>query len=67
MTLSMDKPHAKLCRTVFSDAEEAASVLEAYLPVKLARKIDWSTLEFKNSSTSLSLRNVKRIMNSRKQ
>ncbi len=46
----MDKPHAKLFHKVFSDSQEAASIFEAYLPRKLADKIDWSTLTFQNTN-----------------
>ena len=38
------QPHDKLFRAVFSDAREAADLLQASLPDTLRNRFDWTTL-----------------------
>ena len=40
----IDHPHDRLFRAVFSDAAEAASLLQAAVPRKLRENVDWNSL-----------------------
>lgn len=50
MAISVQKPHDKLFKTVFSDTSEAESFLRAYLPETLNAQLDWSTLQSNETS-----------------
>ena len=50
MTISVQRPHDKLFKTVFSDTDEAESFLRAYLPETLTAQLDWSTLQLNETS-----------------
>ncbi len=50
MANDIHQPHAKLFRTVFSDATEAASFLRASLPETRSRELDWPTLSLLDGS-----------------
>jgi predicted transposase/invertase (TIGR01784 family) len=41
---TVQKPHDKLFRALFSDLAEAEAFLRAYLPESLSSLLDWSTL-----------------------
>jgi predicted transposase YdaD len=43
-------PHDKLVKSTFSDPENARAFLQAHLPLKLTRCIDWSTLNLVSGS-----------------
>jgi predicted transposase/invertase (TIGR01784 family) len=43
-------PHDKLVKSTFSDPDNARAFLQANLPRKLARRIDWSTLSLASGS-----------------
>ena len=45
MADELDHPHDRLFRAVFSDAAEAAGLLQAVLPQELRDEIDWKTLK----------------------
>ena len=45
MADELDRPHDKLFRAVFSDAEEAAGLLRAALPTELREGMDWKSLK----------------------
>ena len=44
MADELHQPHDKLFRAVFSDAAEAASLLQAALPDTIRDQLDWPTL-----------------------
>ena len=44
MSTSVQRPHDKLFRTVFSDPNEAESFLRAYLPQAVTGRLAWETL-----------------------
>ncbi len=44
MSTSVQRPHDKLFRTVFSDPNEAESFLRAYLPQTVTGRLAWETL-----------------------
>jgi predicted transposase/invertase (TIGR01784 family) len=44
MSSTIQSPHDKLVRTVFSDPEDAISFLQAYLPVDFVNRINWDSL-----------------------
>ena len=44
MAQSIENPHDKLVRLVFSDPVEAASFLQANLPESLAKELQWQSL-----------------------
>jgi predicted transposase YdaD len=44
------QPHDKLVKSTFSDPDNARAFLEANLPRKLTRRIDWSTLSLVSGS-----------------
>ncbi len=50
MSASMQRPHDKLFRTVFSDPGEAESFLRAHLPPALVKRLDWATLALVETS-----------------
>ena len=50
MAHGVQRPHDKLFRTVFADPAEAAALLRAHLPEKLARDLRWSTLTLQDRS-----------------
>ena len=50
MAHGVQRPHDKLFRTVFADPAEAAALLRAHLPEKLARDPRWSTLTLQDRS-----------------
>ena len=41
---TIENPHDKLFKTVFSDPEDTASFLRAYLPESVVERIDWKSL-----------------------
>ena len=43
-------PHDKLVKSTFSDPDNARAFMEAHLPRKLTRRIDWSTLTLVSGS-----------------
>ena len=45
-----DHPHDRLFRTVFSDAAEAASLLQAAVPQELRDNVDWNSLRLVEGS-----------------
>ncbi len=50
MSVSVQRPHDKLFRTVFSDPEEAESFLRAYLPSSVTERLAWKTLALVETS-----------------
>ena len=50
MSDEIDHPHDRLFRTVFSDAAEAAGLLQTALPAELRDEIDWSTLNLRDGT-----------------
>jgi predicted transposase YdaD len=46
----LHQPHDKLVKSTFSDPDNARAFLQANLPRKLARRIDWSTLSLASGS-----------------
>jgi predicted transposase YdaD len=46
----LHQPHDKLVKSTFSDPDNARAFLEANLPRKLTRRIDWSTLSLLSGS-----------------
>ena len=46
----LHQPHDKLVKSTFSDPDNARAFLEANLPRKLTRRIDWSTLSLVSGS-----------------
>ena len=46
----LHQPHDKLVKSTFSDPDNARAFLQAHLPRKLARRIDWSTLSLVSGS-----------------
>jgi predicted transposase/invertase (TIGR01784 family) len=44
------QPHDKLVKSTFSDPDNARAFLQAHLPRKLARRIDWSSLSLVSGS-----------------
>jgi predicted transposase/invertase (TIGR01784 family) len=46
----LHQPHDKLVKSTFSDPDNARAFLQAHLPRKLARHIDWSTLNLASGS-----------------
>jgi predicted transposase/invertase (TIGR01784 family) len=46
----LHQPHDKLVKSTFSDPDNACAFLQANLPRKLARRIDWSTLSLASGS-----------------
>ena len=50
MSDEIDHPHDRLFRTVFSDATEAAGLLQTALPAELRDEIDWSTLNLRDGT-----------------
>ena len=44
MADDVHQPHDKLFRAIFSDAGEAASLLQASFPDTLRNRLDWTTL-----------------------
>jgi predicted transposase/invertase (TIGR01784 family) len=46
----LHQPHDKLVKSTFSDPENAQAFLEAHLPRKLARRIDWKSLTLVSGS-----------------
>jgi predicted transposase/invertase (TIGR01784 family) len=47
---TIHQPHDKLVKSTFSDPDNARAFLQANLPRKLARRIDWSTLSLASGS-----------------
>jgi predicted transposase/invertase (TIGR01784 family) len=47
---TIHQPHDKLVKSTFSDPDNACAFLQANLPRKLARRIDWSTLSLASGS-----------------
>ena len=47
---SIDKPHDRFARAALSDVTVAADFLRAYLPRRVVKRIDFSTLELTNGS-----------------
>ena len=50
MAHELDHPHDRLFRMVFSDAAEAAGLLQAALPADVRDRIDWSTLSLQEGT-----------------
>ncbi|MBP7964208.1 MAG: Rpn family recombination-promoting nuclease/putative transposase [Caldilineaceae bacterium] len=50
MSESVQRPHDKLFRTVFSDPDEAESFLRAYLPSSVTERLAWETLALVETS-----------------
>jgi predicted transposase/invertase (TIGR01784 family) len=50
MSMSVQRPHDKLFRTVFSDPHEAESFLRAYLPPSETERLAWETLTLVETS-----------------
>ena len=50
MADEIDHPHDRLFRTVFSDAAEAASLLQAAVPQELRDNVDWNSLRLVEGS-----------------
>jgi predicted transposase/invertase (TIGR01784 family) len=46
----LHQPHDKLVKSTFSDLDNARAFLEAHLPRKLTRRIDWNTLSLVSGS-----------------
>ncbi len=46
----LHQPHDKLVKSTFSDPDNARAFLQAHLPRKLTRRIDWSTLNLASGS-----------------
>ena len=46
----LHQPHDKLVKSTFSDPDNARAFLEAHLPRKLTRRVDWSTLTLVSGS-----------------
>jgi predicted transposase YdaD len=46
----LHQPHDKLVKSTFSDPDNARAFLQAHLPRKLTRRIDWSTLNMASGS-----------------
>jgi predicted transposase YdaD len=46
----LHQPHDKLVKSTFSDPDNARAFLQAHLPRKLARRIDWSSLSLVSGS-----------------
>ena len=46
----LHQPHDKLVKSTFSDPDNARAFLQAHLPRKLARHIDWSTVNLASGS-----------------
>ena len=46
----LHQPHDKLVKSTFSDPDNARAFLQAHLPRKLTRRIDWSTLALVSGS-----------------
>ena len=46
----LHQPHDKLVKSTFSDPDNARAFLQAHLPRKLARRIDWNTLSLVSGS-----------------
>jgi predicted transposase YdaD len=46
----LHQPHDKLVKSTFSDPDNARAFLQAHLPRKLTRRIDWSTLSLASGS-----------------
>jgi predicted transposase YdaD len=46
----LHQPHDKLVKSTFSDPDNARAFLQAHLPRKLARRIDWSSLSLASGS-----------------
>jgi predicted transposase YdaD len=46
----LHQPHDKLVKSTFSDPDNARAFLEAHLPRKLARRIDWKSLTLVSGS-----------------
>ena len=46
----LHQPHDKLVKSTFSDPDNARAFLEVYLPRKLARRIDWTSLTLVSGS-----------------
>jgi len=44
MAAEIDHPHDRLFRAVFSDAAEAAGLLQAAAPRELRETVDWNSL-----------------------
>jgi predicted transposase/invertase (TIGR01784 family) len=47
---TIHQPHDKLVKSTFSDPDNARAFLEAHLPRKLTRRIDWSSLSLVSGS-----------------
>ena len=47
---TIHQPHDKLVKSTFSDPDNARAFLQAHLPRKLARRIDWNTLSLVSGS-----------------
>ena len=50
MAHELDHPHDRLFRMVFSDAAEAAGLLQAALPAEVRDRITWSTLSLREGT-----------------
>ena len=46
----LHQPHDKLVKSTFSDPDNARAFLQAHLPRKLARLIDWTSLTLVSGS-----------------
>ena len=50
MSDEIKHPHDRLFRSVFSEASEAAGLLQTALPAELRNKLDWTTLNLKDGT-----------------